>query len=331
MSLLELRVIRLIVGVGIAAFIAAWFDWAVAYTAPILTAKFLMDKPQGHVKLVKELLLTMLGSVGLGILLSTDIVQYPFVMMLVIAGCMYWCYYLFTDPRWNYFAVFMLITLIILPFMANITILMTFYMGLGLLVSGLLAIFLYALVHIYFPEPDATFDGYPISPLPNELRHKHAAKALLIAFPAMVYYYSFQVADGVLFMIFVAILSVMVSGEKSLKISLFAVVTTLMGAVVASLIFALISVFPNIYFYTLCFVLVIALIGAGFYSKPQMAPVFFGVYSGFAVILGMSLLFGDDVQTTIAARMAQIVLIGVYVVFMAFFVESRQWKFLQNT
>ncbi|MEZ9864400.1 DUF2955 domain-containing protein, partial [Vibrio breoganii] len=50
----ERKIFRFIFGVGLSTFIAVWFNWPLAFCAPLLTAKFIVDKAEFHILHVKQ-------------------------------------------------------------------------------------------------------------------------------------------------------------------------------------------------------------------------------------------------------------------------------------
>ncbi|GAL36561.1 putative membrane protein [Vibrio maritimus] len=112
------RILRFTIGVALATFLAAWIDWPLAFVAPIFTAKFLFEKRVLHIDIVYELLLAMIVTVAIGVALSVGFAQYPIPMLLSVAALMLVGYYLFLNPRWNLFATILLMSTLMLPFMA---------------------------------------------------------------------------------------------------------------------------------------------------------------------------------------------------------------------
>lgn len=62
----ERRILRYVVTVGLAAFIALWFNWPLAFCTPLLTAKFIVDKPQFHILHVKQLGYALISTAVIG-------------------------------------------------------------------------------------------------------------------------------------------------------------------------------------------------------------------------------------------------------------------------
>ena len=107
------RVLRFTLGIGLAVAVSAIFAWPLAFIVPVFVAKFLVDRQEPTVQTVYELLISMICTIGLAWLVSFGPIQYPMVLLPLIAMMMLWGYYLFSDPRWNFFAtIFIVATLL---------------------------------------------------------------------------------------------------------------------------------------------------------------------------------------------------------------------------
>lgn len=320
----ERRILRYTAAVGLATFLAVWFNWPLAFCAPLFTAKFIVDKPQFHILHVKQLGFALLSTAGIGFLLSTGFPEYKFAFLTLFAGLLLWGYYLITDPKWVMFATFLIIELILLPSITIIDQQAALDVGMGFAFSGIVAVCLYALSHVYFPEEAGEeFQGFPPSPLPQSVRWSAAVRALMISFPLVCIYFYFQLSHVLLTVAFILLLSFMTTSEKAGKSSIFFVLSNLVGGVVAFLAFLVISFDPNLYIYMLVMLLVIIVFGTVIYLNPQKAPIFATAFTGFSVLMGTSMSTGalDD---KFFARIFQLLLVTVYLVFMAFFFEGRE-------
>ncbi|WP_439651414.1 DUF2955 domain-containing protein [Photobacterium atrarenae] len=325
----QVRVLRFTVGVGLAVFLAAWLEWDLAHIAPVLTAKFLVDKPALHRETVIELLLAMLVTIGLGMLLSGGITQYPIPLMMLIGLMMMWGYYLFTNPKWNLFATILILAILVLPFIAITSATASGFLAGGLTMSGVVAITLFALAHIYFPEPEAEFPGFaPVMLTPHQ-RWRAAFRALLISFPVVCFFFVFQISEAILTMIFIALLSLMITGEKSVKLSAFLVVSNGLGGLLAIGSFTVLAIVPNIGFYTLFTALLAMVMATKIYTAGEKAPVYVTAFSTLLVLIGSTLLSSGDIDSTTITRIVQLVVVGLYMIVAAYFLETRTWKFLQ--
>ncbi|MDK9773480.1 DUF2955 domain-containing protein [Vibrio sp. B181a] len=324
------RVLRFTIGVGLAVFLAAWINWQLAFVAPVFTAKFLVDKPNLHRETIYELLLALIATMGLGLLLSGGITQYPIVLLIAVGLTMAWGYYLFTDPKWNLFATILLIAVLMLPFMAINNPAISLVLASGLAISGAVSVAIFALVHIYLPEPDSEFAGYAQPPIGKEQRWHASFRAMLISFPVVCFFFVFQISEALLTMMFVALLSLMITAEKSVKLSAFLIISNAIGGMLAISAFSILAIVPNIFFYTAFISLLAVWIGKKIYTVPEKAPIFATAFSTLLVLIGSTLMSSGDIDSNTFIRIFQLVLVGTYMILASLFLETRQWKFLQT-
>ncbi|ARR46107.1 DUF2955 domain-containing protein [Vibrio campbellii] len=324
------RILRFTIGVGLAVFLAAWINWQLAFVAPVFTAKFLVDKPNLHRETIYELLLALIATMGLGLLLSGGITQYPIVLLIAVGLMMAWGYYLFTDPKWNLFATILLIAVLMLPFMAINNPAISLVLASGLAISGAVSVAIFALVHIYLPEPDSEFAGYAQPPIGKEQRWHASFRAMLISFPVVCFFFVFQISEALLTMMFVALLSLMITAEKSVKLSAFLIISNGIGGMLAISAFSILAIVPNIFFYTAFIALLAVWIGKKIYTVPEKAPIFATAFSTLLVLIGSTLMSSGDIDSNTFIRIFQLVLVGTYMILASLFLETRQWKFLQT-
>ncbi|WP_418103288.1 DUF2955 domain-containing protein [Vibrio harveyi] len=324
------RILRFTIGLGLAVFLAAWINWQLAFVAPVFTAKFLVDKPNLHRETIYELLLALIATMGLGLLLSGGITQYPIVLLIAVGLMMAWGYYLFTDPKWNLFATILLIAVLMLPFMAINNPAISVVLASGLAISGAVSVAIFALVHIYLPEPDSKFAGYAAPPISKEQRWHASFRAMLISFPVVCFFFIFQISEALLTMMFVALLSLMITSEKSVKLSAFLIISNGIGGILAILAFSILAIVPSIFFYTAFIALLAVLIGKKIYTVPEKAPIFATAFSTLLVLIGSTLMSSGDIDSNTFIRIFQLVLVGTYMILASLFLETRQWKFLQT-
>ena len=324
------RILRFTIGVGLAVFLAAWINWQLAFVAPVFTAKFLVDKPNLHRETIYELLLALIATMGLGLVLSGGITQYPIVLLIAVGLMMAWGYYLFTDPKWNLFATILLIAVLMLPFMAINNPAISLVLASGLAISGAVSVAIFALVHIYLPEPDSEFAGYAAPPIGKEQRWHASFRAMLISFPVVCFFFVFQISEALLTMMFVALLSLMITSEKSVKLSAFLIISNGIGGILAILAFSILAIVPSIFFYTAFIALLAVLIGKKIYTVPEKAPIFATAFSTLLVLIGSTLMSSGDIDSNTFIRIFQLVLVGTYMILASLFLETRQWKFLQT-
>lgn len=325
----DIRIWRYGAGVGTAVFLAAWVDWQLAFITPIFTAKFLIDKPVLSTETLIELLLAMVVTMGIGLLLSGGITAYPVPLLLLIGLAMLWSYYLFTDPKWNLFATLLLIAVTLLPFMALVHPATPLILAQGLTISGVAAAAIYTLVHLCLPNPCDKFQGYDASILTAGQRWQAGFRALFISFPVVCVFYTLQINNAALTMIFIALLSLMITSEKSIKLSVFLIISNGLGGILAVISFSLLAAIPNLGFYVLFITTLALLIATQIYTNPEKAPIFATAFSTFLVLVGSTLLSSGEIDDKTFTRLFQLILVAAYMILASLFLETRRWKLFQ--
>ncbi|PML07218.1 hypothetical protein BCT86_10085 [Vibrio breoganii] len=294
----ERKIFRFIFGVGLSTFIAVWFNWPLAFCAPLLTAKFIVDKAEFHILHVKQLVYALVVTMLISYALSTGFPEYKIAFLALYGAGILWAYYLFTDPKWVMFATFLVINLLLQPYITIVDQQAALDVGIGFAFSGVVSVGFYALSHVYFPEIEENkFNGFPPSPLPQAMRWGGAIRAWLISFPLICLYFYYQLSQVMLTVAFVTLLSLFTTGEKANKTSMFFIIANVFGAI-------------------------LALIGTKIYTDPAKAPIYATAFTGFLVLIGSSMTTGalDD---KLYVRIFQLILVIPYLVFMVYFFEGR--------
>ncbi|MCE2570003.1 DUF2955 domain-containing protein [Motilimonas eburnea] len=330
-EILQRRVLRFTLGITLAVAISALVNWTLAYIMPILLAKFLVDRQAPRVQTVYELVISMLLTIVIAWFVSVGLLEYPSLLLPLIAVLLLVSYYLFTDPRWNFFATMLLVSSLVIPYTAIISPGIGMVVGVGLCFSGLVSVLLFSLLHIYLPDLAGEKEQLAESELDKATRLFESVKALIIAFPVIVFIYTFELSGAMLTMIFVAILSLQTAGQKSVKLTLFMLLTNIIGGIIAIVVYNLVSFVPVIGFY-LCLIFVISLQFAHkMYANPDKAMVFSTIFSTLLVLVSSTMASGSgDVDSNFYARIAQIGGACVYLVVISFFIEGKKWNRLRS-
>ncbi|WP_028111766.1 DUF2955 domain-containing protein [Ferrimonas kyonanensis] len=326
------RVWRFTLGIGLSVAISALWAWPLAFIVPVFLAKFLVDRQAPTLHTVYELVISMSVTVAIAWLVSFGLTEYPLLLVPLLALLMLWAYYLFTDPRWNFFATMLIISVLLLPYLGLLQPGLALQVGLGLSFSGLVAVALFTLMHLWLPE-SAAADGSPeLAPgvsLSQDERAFEAFRALILALPVIVFFYLMEVSGALLTMIFIAILSLQSAGAKSVKVSLFLLLTNGIGGGLAVVFYNLLVIVPQWPFFVALSMLAALVFGHRIYADPAKAPIYAGIFSALLVVVGSTTSSMDkEVDVNFYLRMLQLLLVGLYMVVASFFLESRNWAWL---
>lgn len=317
------RVSRYVLGIVIACGLAFGIGWGLSFVFPVFLAKFLVDYPVSSRERFQQLLLAMVLTVLVGLSVSMGVTNYPLILLLLVGLLMFYAYYLFLDPYWNFFATILMIAVMLLPYLGITHSGLAIYVGVGLIVSGVLAVIGFVILHWLLPEDNQ--QAVSVDP-PPQLTRQHRAidafKALIVAYPIIVYFYYFQINGAILTMVFIGILSLQITAVKSIKISVFLLLTNGLGGLLALIMYELLVTTPEFLFLLALVTLVSLVIGAKIYQQPEKAPVWAGVMSAMLVVLGGTISSDSKlIEVSFYGRIGQIVLASAYMILASVLVE----------
>jgi len=269
-------------------------------------------------------------TVLIALVVSHGVTQYPLILLLLIGLLMFWAYYLFQDPRWNFFAMILMIAVLLVPYMGIIHPAAALLLGKGLMVSGIGAVVIFWVMHQILPEPvfeqcepsDQSRDVSLHAGLPEALRVGNALKALAISFPVIVYFYYFQASGALLTLAFIGILSLQLTSPGSIKLSVFLLLTNMVGGILAVIAYELLVVVPWFPFLLAMMALFAWLFAQKLYLEPHKAPVYAGIFSAMLVVFGSVISgSGKEIDVSFYTRIGQILLASIYLVLVACLVD----------
>ena len=116
-------------------------------------------------------------------------------------------------------------------------------------------------------------------------------------------------------MIMIAILSQQTAGKKSVKVSLFLLITNGVGGLLAIVFYNFLVTVPTLPFYVALSMLCAMIFGYKIYSEPLKSAIYAGIFSTLLVVVASTAASTDaDVASNFYVRLAQIFLVGVYMV-----------------
>jgi len=325
------RVLRFTLGIGVAVAVSSIWAWPLAFIVPVFVAKFLVDRQEPTVQTVYELLISMICTIAIAWLVSFGPTQYPLVLLPSLAIMMLWGYYLFSSPKWNFFATILIVATLLLHYLGLLQPGASLMVGVGLSFSGVVAVSIFALLHVLLPDLSPEREQLAGAEQSHDERTHEAFRALILAFPVICFFYFLEISGALLTMIFIAILSLQAAGAKSIKVSLFLLITNGIGGVLAIVFYNLLTIVPELPFYIGMAMLAALFFGQKIYADPAKAPLFAGILSALLVVVGSTVSSTDkDVAVNFYLRILQLFFVGVYMVFASFYLESRDWKFLKK-
>ncbi len=173
-------------------------------------------------------------------------------------------------------------------------------------------------------EPGGSSDQSRDVSLPEALRVGNALKALAISFPVIVYFYYFQASGALLTLAFIGILSLQLTSPGSIKLSVFLLLTNMVGGILAVIAYELLVVAPWFPFLLAMMTLFAWLFAQKLYLEPHKAPVYAGIFSAMLVVFGSVISGGGkEIDVSFYTRIGQILMASVYLVLVAWLADRH--------
>ncbi|WEM44112.1 DUF2955 domain-containing protein (plasmid) [Photobacterium sp. DA100] len=324
------KILRYVVGVMLSLIIAYGLNWPLAYVMPVFVAKLLVDKPIADKRVMTELGLSMVATVLIALMVTNGLVQYPLIMLVLIGLMMLWAYFLFQNPNWNFFATMLMIAALLLPYLGLMQPVIALEAGKALMLAGGGAVAVYGIMHWLFPAqggeiPNVVTKSAQEERQAQQVRLQESYKALLISFPVIAFCYFCQLTGAILTMIFIGILSLQLTVAKSVKLSLFLLITNIVGGLLAIMAYELLVTapwFPFLVAMMACFTLIFAV---KIFCQPEKAPIYASIFSALLVIFG-AVVASDSklIDMNFYTRIWQLILTSGYMIVVATFIEKWQ-------
>ena len=324
------NILRYVAGVMFSLILAYSLNWTLAYVMPVFVAKLLLDKPVADKQVMTELGLSMVATVIIALLVTNGLAQYPIIMLTLVGILMLWAYYLFQDQKWNFFATMLMISALLLPYLGLMQPVIALEVGKALMLAGGGAVVVYGLMHWVFPSqptirPKIEEKTLEQASQEQQLKMKESYKALLISFPVIAFCYFFQTTGAILTMIFVGILSLQLTAPKSVKLSMFLLMTNIVGGLLAIIAYELLVTVPWFPFLVAIMAFFTVSFAGKIYGQPEKATLYAGIFSALLVIFGAvvasdSKLIDDNFYT----RIWQLILLSGYMISVSTLIEKWQ-------
>jgi len=314
------RVFRYAVGSTLAMTVAMSFGWPLAYVTPVLSLNFLASPaPRFPLKLGLAFVALVTVACGGAIVLSRFLLSYPLVYVPFTALLLFRLVHAKTGGAPPAVITLMLITVLVLPFVALMSPAAVALTAGGLILGAAVTVLVVQLAYTMFPDPPGRTDARPhVAPrriAPPEERFRVAAHSALIIIPVFVLFYTLQLSSAILVLVFTAMLSQQPGFGSNYKSGLALIVGNVMGGAAAILVYELLVLVPELPFLVLVTLLSGLAFGARVFSGGPRAPLFGMAYSTLLLIIGSTTSSGsEDAGAKMYQRVFQILIAVVYVV-----------------
>jgi hypothetical protein len=316
----SIRVLRLGVGIALAAAVSLGIGWTLSFMTPVLATSLLASRapcPTLATGAMLVCVITIAGAVGL-VVVAPLALYYPLVCAIALGLLLFGIFragYGGTSP---FVILFLLVAVLLIPMIAQQSLTAAQDVTAGLIAGGAAAVGLTWVAYALFPDlpgtaaATATADGP--APDPRSLEQR-AAVTTAVVYPVALLFYSFGLTGDLVVLVFIAILAQQPSLTAGRKAGGALILGNLAGGVAAMVFYELLVAAPSFgFFLTLTFLTALVL-GTKIFSDHRFAPIFPTVLSTLLLLVGGSVApFGDDVEAKFQLRIFQIGIAVVYVV-----------------
>ncbi len=324
------KIMRLSVGSTIAMLLAYAFNWNLAMLTPVFTVVILaMPLPKPSLEQILKNMMQTLLAMAAGVLLTLYLLPLPIVFSLIFFLALFHTYYSINRGGSFWLSLMLLISLLLMPMMANITGGLAIGVSIGFVWSSWVAVWIILLAHFIFPDPQSF--TLPLKPPMNKayvpIAAELALKSTLVTFPLALLFIAFELTEFILVMINAAIFTLspdLTKGKQAINNSL---ISTLIGGCVAYFFYWILVALPEYYFFILLFFLVSLVFSSIIFSQQPNAKYYASALVAMIILFDGSMGEDKDFTSLFASRLILMSLAGVYVV-LALKVLERYRPFL---
>ena len=334
MTLANVRALRLSIGVTTSVALCYGVNWPLAYMAPLFVAMFLsMPLPwigwKNALAIVRRLGIGLL----LGLVVSEYFVQRPLVCVPLYALIFFYIFY--NDAKAPPLStIFMTMGVAMVPIIGLQAATASHMIAVYLLVNMLTGLVFMWLFHMLMPnsmakvDPNAPKPQRPAAkPIPSrEERARLAIVSTIVATSAILIFYSFNLVQYSLAMIYICMMAGSPNTNASIKVMTANTKACLIGGVAVIIAFNLLVAVPQFWFLLiLCFAIALIFSRKIMEGKPSSAAWSSG-FTTFLILLGSSTGGDSSASSSFYLRIAQVLFAGLFCILAIVVIEHRIHK-----
>jgi hypothetical protein len=311
------RTIRISLATTVAVAVAYGVAWPLAYITPLFVWNFLKTPQRfGAREAAINIIAPVLGCL-LGLLTSVAALHYPIVFFLVTAAVLWTIFYLNSGNLPADVVIWLIIGVTLIPFLALQSQGLTGEIIQGLISSACAAVLIAWLaslvMEVQVQSTVTTSNATPV--VSQDQRMRAATISTTIVLPIIVLFYTFNMLDKVLIMIFIAITAQAANLAAGKMIGYALLVSNLMGGIAALFIYNLLQVAPEYLFVLLVTLCTSLMFAYQTFSSRKTAPLFGMAFATTLLLVGSATLpYGGEVDVKFITRILQVMLVALYIV-----------------
>jgi hypothetical protein len=316
----SIRILRLGVGITLAAGVALGIGWPISFLTAVLTTSLLASDtpcPKLRTGAMLVVVIAVAALFGLAVVAPLSI-HYPLVCAVAVGLFLFLIFRASYGGASQFLILWLLIAVLLLPMIAQESLATAQTVAEGMLLAGVAAVGFTWLAHTLVPDPPTT-ETATVAQQPTgtdkSSRNARAAVTTGVVYPVALFFYSFGLTSDLLILIFIAILAQQPSLGAGRKVGGALILGNLGGGLAALLFYQLLVAAPTLGFFIALTALTTLLIGTRIFSERPDAPVYATGLSTVLLLVGGSIApFGDDVGVKFTLRIGQILVAVLYVV-----------------
>jgi hypothetical protein len=292
--------------------LAMGIDWQLAYLTPVLAINLLgTGRPRPSAKFMVGVPLA-LGVVGLfGVVLSSALLSYPVVFLLVDGLIVYLLYYAVALGRPPMLVALVLIGATVIPVVGLMSSALAVAVAKGLVMGAGGALIVVWVAHTLFPDPpegerEAAGEGSGPSPvLGREEAATWAGVTTLVIFPLVCFFF-LTGSTAVIVLVFVAMLSVRLDTQSGVRAGKALIVGNLLGGLVSILMYELLVIVPQYGFMLILTLLGGLIFGGRTFSGAKTGPLWTMAFQTAILIVASTTSIFGEADAKAVTRVVQI-------------------------
>jgi len=319
------RILRYAITVTASVAISFSLAWPLYFLTPVLVAVFLpLPLPAPTLKMGMNLILYVIYGFLIGLVMTLFVLPYPLVFVPILGLILFQIYY-FANRGGNFILVLMcLLGVLMLPMLGMQYDIIASGFAFYFIVSGALAVILYMLGYVFFPDPPTTL----AMPARRGLQKGYSRQAAVTAcqstcaiLPLTVLFLTFSLTSQLLIMIMAAIFSLMPEVAKGTAMAMKTMISTLIGGIAAVFFFYLIVAVPELHFFIALMFFFTLIFATGMFSEKPYAVYLSSAVTTLIILLGSSMGEGASITDVFISRVVLISAATLYIVIIMTVVE----------
>ena len=321
LEVVDIRTLRYAFGSTLAMAIAMGFNWPLAYLTPVLSLMILASPtPRPTFKMGFKFVLTIAIAGYVGLLVGRILLPYPFVYIPFVGLLIFRIYYARGGSMPTLLLLWLMIALLLIPLMMMQSHAVANIIAHNLVITGVGTLLVIWISYGLFPDKISKDDGSIKAPTEKppvptkEEKFSSAMETTIVVFPALIFFYVFQLSDSLLVLIMIALLSMQPGFAKDFKGGKALIIGNSIGGIAAIIFYELLVVMPEYIFLILLTLLAGLMFGSRLFSGEPKAQLYGMAYSTLLIIIGSTTGVYGEADIKVYTRIIQIMAAVIYVV-----------------